>query len=79
MTKLPADEDYAMAVLSIFGALNVHAGESLQASRVGVEFQVRNMGRASDCEAALIYAVEQGWLHIELGRIRLTAAGFAQI
>ncbi|MGD0639292.1 MAG: hypothetical protein ABSC22_00970 [Roseiarcus sp.] len=79
MATLPADEDYARAMLSIFAILNVRAGESLQASRVRVEFQSRNMGRPADCEAALSYAVERGWLHVELGRIRLTAAGFAQM
>ena len=79
MSTLPADEDYAKAVLAIFSARGVRAGESLEAAYVGAEFENRNMGRRADYEAALSYAAEQGWLRMELGRIRLTRAGSAEI
>lgn len=78
MTTLPADEDYAKAMLSIFSARGVRAGESFPASRLVAEFETRNMGRPADYEAALDYAVQRGWLRVELGRIRLTPAGSAE-
>jgi len=78
MTMLPADEDYAKAMLSIFSDKHVRAGQSLTESQVGREFEGRNMGRHADYEAALSYAAERGWLRIELGRIRLTEAGLAE-
>jgi hypothetical protein len=78
MATLPADEDYAKAMLTIFSARGVRAGESLKADEVGAEFQKRNLGRAADYEAALSYAADRGWLRVELGRIRLTKGGFAE-
>ncbi|HEY1941102.1 MAG TPA: hypothetical protein VGH40_03170, partial [Roseiarcus sp.] len=62
MVTLPADEDYAMAMLSIFSEKGVRAGETLKADQVGVEFARRNMGRPADYEAALHYAAHRGWL-----------------
>ncbi len=79
MATLPADEDYAKAVLTIFRARDVRAGQSLRASQVNSEFLAKNMGRAADYEAALSYCTDQGWLTLELDRIRLTKAGFAEI
>ena len=79
MVTLPADEDYAMAMLSIFSEKGVRAGQTLKADQVGVEFARRNMGRPADYEAALHYAAYRGWLRLELGRIRLTEAGRAQM
>lgn len=78
MTTLPADEDYAKAMLSIFSANGVRAGQSLKANQVVLEFEIRNLGRPADYEAALSYAAERGWLRLELGRIRLTEAGSAE-
>lgn len=79
MATLPADEDYAKAILTIFRARDVRPGQSLRASQVNVEFLAKNMGRAADYEAALQYSAEQGWLTIEFERIRLTKAGFAEM
>ena len=79
MTTLPADEDYAMAMLTIFRARDLRPGQSLRAGEVIADFLAGNMGRAADYEAALKYSAEQGWLTIELERIRLTKAGFAEI
>ena len=53
MAALPADEVYAMAILTIFRARDVRPGQSLRASQVSAEFPARNMGRAADYEAAL--------------------------
>lgn len=78
MTTLPADEDYAKGLLSIFRAKGVRAGESLRAGQVVLEFELRNLGRPADYEAALSYAAERGWLRLELGHIRLTEAGAAE-
>jgi hypothetical protein len=78
MTTLPADEDYAKAMLTIFSARGVRAGQSLKANQVGLEFESRNMGRPADYEAALSYAADRGWLRVELGRLRLTEAGSAE-
>ncbi len=79
MTTLPADEDYAKAILTIFRDRQVRAGQSLRAEQVSGEFQARNMGRAADYEAALRYSTERGWLTLELDRIRLTYPGFAEL
>jgi hypothetical protein len=79
MAILPADEDYAKAVLTIFRARDVRAGQSLRARQVSADFLAGNMGRAADYEAALRYAADQGWLTIELEMIRLTKAGFAEM
>jgi hypothetical protein len=78
MATLPADEDYAKAMLTIFSANGVRAGQSLKALQVGREFEIRNLGRAADYEAALSYAADRGWLRLEFDRIRLTAAGVAE-
>ncbi len=79
MATLPADEDYAKAVLTIFRDRDVRAGQSLPARQVSAEFLAGNMGRAADCEAALSYAADRGWLTVELERIRLTKTGFAEM
>lgn len=79
MATLPADEDYAKALLTIFRAKDVRASESLPARWVSAEFLAGNMGRAADYEAALKYAADRGWLTIEFERIRLTKTGFAEM
>jgi len=76
-TALPANEDYAKAILSIFGAC--HPGQTLSEKLVSETFQARRMGRPVDYDDALQYAVERKWLTLQFGRVRLTAAGFAQI
>ena len=75
MPRLPADEDYARALLSIFGASGLRPLQSLGLDRVRTMFLDRNMGRAADFEAALDYAVSLGWLSSGFGRVRLTAPG----
>jgi hypothetical protein len=79
MTTLPADEDYARALLTIFDTEKVRPGQSLRAASLSVEFSARGMGRTADYEAALTYALDQGWLTLEFGMARLTKAGFAEI
>ena len=78
-TKLPANEDYAMAILSIFGAGRLRPGQTLSEKQVSEAFQARQMGRRVDYEDALKYAVDQHWLTLQCGMVRLTEAGFAQI
>jgi hypothetical protein len=75
MPHLPADEDYARALLSIFSASGLRPLQSLGLDEVRAMFLERNMGRASDFEAALDYAVSLGWLWSGFGRVRLTAPG----
>ena len=75
MARLPADEDYARALLSIFRAKKLHVRQTLGLSEARAQFLVQNMGRVSDFEAALDYAVSRGWLAPALDRIRLTGPG----
>ena len=76
---LPADEDYARALMVLFAAAGTRPGESLPAGRIGHDFVERNFGRTDDYEAALAHAVERGWVKIALDRLRLTPAGFAEL
>jgi hypothetical protein len=78
-TCLPANEDYAKAVLSIFSSSHLRPGETLRAEQVSEAFRARNMGTADDYEDALKYAVDRGWLKLQFGMIRLTTVGFAQM
>jgi hypothetical protein len=75
---LPADEDYARALMTLFAAAGARPGESLPAGRISNQFVERNFGRAADYEAALAHAVARGWVKIALDRLRLTPAGFAE-
>ena len=79
MAILPADEDYARAVLTIFCGRRVRAKQSLTSTHVKAEFLSHNLGRAPDYDAAVEYAREQGWITLQLGQIRLTEAGFAEL
>ena len=76
---LPADEDYARALMALFAAAGARPGESLPAGRIGHEFVEQNFGRVADYEAALAHAIERGWVKIAFDRLRLTPAGFAEI
>ena len=75
MARLPADEDYARALLSIFRARKIRARQSLRLSDARAAFLVENMGRAADFDAALDYARSLGWLSIDLNMLRLTSPG----
>ena len=79
MTTLPADWDYAKALLSIFDDARVRPGQSLRAGDVQLTFHNKNMGREHDFSAALAYSLDLGWLSSEWGRLRLTKAGFEEI
>ena len=79
MQVLPADEDYAMGLLTIFTAHAVRPGQSLLASEVSREFRLRNLGRDDDYHAAVAYSETRGWLRRELDWLRLTGGGFAQM
>jgi hypothetical protein len=37
------------------------------------------LGRAPDYDAAVEYALEQGWVTLQLGAIRLTDIGFDEL
>ena len=75
MARLPADEDYARALLSIFKARKLRVRQSLRLSEARAQFLFQNMGRVGDFEAALDYAVSRGWLALALDMVRLTAPG----
>jgi hypothetical protein len=75
MASLPADEDYARALLSIFKARKVRPRQTLRLSEVRAVFIRMNMGRLADFEAALQYALSRGWLGLALDMIRLTVPG----
>lgn len=75
MARLPADEDYARALLLIFKARKVGARQSLRQSEARAAFLFHNMGRLADFDAALQYAMSRGWLALALDMIRLTAPG----
>jgi hypothetical protein len=79
MTTLPADEDYARALMTIFADDRLRAGQSLPAAALRRLFGDRNFGAAVDYQAALDYAIEQRWLALALDRVRLTADGFAEL
>jgi hypothetical protein len=79
MATLPADWDYAKALLSIFDDARLRPGQSLRAGEVALKFRDRNMGRDRDYSAALAYSLDLGWLSSELGHLRLTKAGFEEI
>ena len=79
MATLPADEDYARAMLTLFAARDARAGESLPLEELRRAFVRANFGRLADCEAALAYAETKGWVSRQLGRVRLAAAGYAEI
>ena len=53
MPRLPADEDYARALLSIFSASGLRPLQSLGLDEVRAMFLDRNMGREFDFDAAL--------------------------
>ncbi len=75
MTTLPADEDYARALLSIFRARRIRPPQSLRLAEVRAAFLLKNMGRLADFEAALQFATSRGWLALALDWIRLTPPG----
>jgi hypothetical protein len=75
---LPADEDYAKSVLSIFHAKQIRPGQTLRAGQVKIEFLIKNMGTQTDYEAGLDYAIDRSWLRLDLNMIRLTNTGFAE-
>ena len=56
MSRLPADEDYARALLAIFLAKKIGARQTLRLSEAKAFFLQANMGRLADFEAALLYA-----------------------
>ena len=79
MARLPADEDYARALLSIFSTRQYHDRRSLRLSEAQAAFLGRNMGRLADFEAALEYAMHRGWLARALNSVRLTAPGVEEM
>jgi hypothetical protein len=75
MARLPADEDYARALLSILQAKNIRARQSMRIGEAKDAFVRHNMGRPFDFDAALEYAESQNWLRVGFGAIRLTGVG----
>jgi len=86
MTASSTPEQSARAILAIFRARNCFAGDPLEISDIKTQF-LENRGSADDCNAGLLYAVDNGWLVVipterDTGphNMRtLTEAGFAQI
>lgn len=76
---LPADEDYAKGLLTIFSAHHLRPGQSLRATEVSREFVSRNLGGDDDYRAAVVYSEDRGWLRCELGWLRLTGGGYAEM
>ena len=79
MAVLPADEDYAKGLLTIFSAHAVRPGQSLREREVSREFCLRNLGREFDYQAAVAYSETRGWLRREMDCLRLTRGGFAEL
>jgi hypothetical protein len=79
MTVLPADEDYAKGLLTIFSAHAVRPGQSLRETEVSREFCSRNLGREFDYRAAVAYSETRGWIRRESDWLRLTRGGFAEM
>ena len=79
MPALPADEDYAKGLLTIFTAHAVRPGQTLRERDVSREFCSRNLGREFDYLAALAYSESCGWLRRESGWLRLTGGGYAEM
>ena len=75
MARLPADEDYARALLSIFKAKKICVLQTLRLSEARAAFLFQNMGRLADFEAALQHATSRGWLALAFDMLRLTAPG----
>ena len=86
MTASPTPEQSARAILDIFKSRNCYAGDPLEISYIKTQFLEKH-GSAADCNAGLLYAVDNGWLEVtpttrdmQPHDMRtLTAAGFAQI
>ena len=86
MTASSTPEQSAGAILAIFKFRNCFAGDPLEISYIRTQF-LENHRSAADCDAGLLYAVDNGWLEVtptERDMQRhdmrmLTAAGFAQI
>ena len=79
MATLPADEDFARALLSICQGRGVRPRQSLRVGEVKAAFLRQNMGRAVDFDEAIEYAASQGWLSVAFDSIRLTAPGDEEI
>lgn len=78
-TTLTANEDYEIALPSIFGAGGDCSGQTQSEACASEAFAAdRLVGRADD-ENALTYAVDREWLPLHLGMVRLTAAGFPRL
>jgi hypothetical protein len=75
MATLPADEDYARGVLSVFQARGIRPRKSMRVGEVKTAFLSQNMGRAADFDAAIDYAASQGWLSVAFDNIRLASPG----
>jgi len=86
MTALSTPEQSARAILAIFKFRSCVAGDPLEISYIKTQF-LENHGSIADCEAGLLYAVDNGWLEVTPttrdmqphDTRTLTAAGFAQI
>jgi hypothetical protein len=79
MASLPADEDYARALLWVFHAKKIRVQQSLRVADARASFLVLNMGRLADFEAALDHAIKRGWLNLAFDMARLTPKGLEEI
>jgi hypothetical protein len=78
MPTLPADDDYAHSLLTIFRAHRLHARQSLRLSDARADFLSQRLGYDPDFSAAVDFAIASGWLTLELDRLRLSERGDAE-
>jgi len=79
MPMLPADDDYAHSVLTIFRFRRLRARQTLRLEDVRADFLLRRYGYEFDFSAGLDFAVESGWLTREGDRLRLSERGDAEV
>lgn len=75
MATLPADEDYARALICVFVERHMRVGQTLPEHEAHDRFVASGYGYDFDFHAAVDYALSQGWISRDLDRLRLKRAG----
>jgi hypothetical protein len=82
MAETPTLEQTAAGILGLFKKANKRVGEGMPVGAITIiNMQIMtgaNM-RGADVQAALAYAVKQGWLEKAGSAMRLTEAGFKRM
>ena len=86
MTASSTPEQSARTILDIFKFRNCYAGDPLEIGYIKTLF-LENHGSATDYDAGLMYAEDNGWLEVTPSTrdmqpremLTLTAAGFGQM